>query len=198
MKNAKKRVKRFIIGGVSFLKKEKRVIDTEQIKSVLPHTGRMLLLDRAIFTRKKIIGELLMRPEICAGHEIGGKPIIRGVEFGDMAAQLVGLWLVQQTDEYPKLNGKLAPFREVHIKSLGPVFPGDFVTLEIPVREAEENEPEKKNPKIVVIEDEIRPERSIRRAVAVDGEVWVSGQKQKKAVIYFVELNIVDAESLAE
>lgn len=186
---------RKIIGGVaSFFKGDKIVIDNKEICAILPHRGRMLLLDKVTITKKKITGELFMREEICEGHKIGKTLVCRGVEFADMMAQLLGVWLSRQAVQYPGLNGKIAPFRESSFKSLGPVFPGDVVTLEIPVREANDDEPENENPKVITIENRDRPERTTRRALAIDGEVWVKGKK--KAAVTYIELSITDAPKL--
>lgn len=69
-------------------------IPKEKIEEILPHQGRMLLLDRVMIDGDKITGKLLVREEICEGHPVfDGKLALRGSDLFDMAAQLLGVWI---------------------------------------------------------------------------------------------------------
>lgn len=192
----KGKIKKVVIAGVKFLTREKTIIGKEQIQSILPHRERMLLLDRVTITTKKVIGEFLITPEVCRGHEIGGKPMFRGVDYVEMTAQLLGVWLAQETAQYPGFNGKLTPLRKASFKCISPAIPGDPLRVEIPVKERNEQEGEEGNPRIETIGSEDRPARLRQQAIGLNAEVWVANTK--KAVIYFIELGIVDAKSLAK
>jgi 3-hydroxymyristoyl/3-hydroxydecanoyl-(acyl carrier protein) dehydratase len=67
------------------------IVKIDEIKKILPHTGGMLLLDEVLITSEEIIGKLTIRKDICEGHKIGGKLIMKGSDYADMAAQLVGI-----------------------------------------------------------------------------------------------------------
>lgn len=189
------RIKKRVIAGVKFLNREKRIIEKKEIESILPHRGRMLFLDQVIITAKKIIGEFLVTEEVCDGHEIGGQLMFKGVDFPEMTAQLLGVWLAQQADQYPNLNEKLAFFRKSSFKCISLAIPGDLLRVEIPVVERNEEEEKEGNPRIETISIEDKPERSRQQTIAINTEIWVGDKK--KAVIYFVELGIVDAEKLS-
>lgn len=182
---------RKITTGVKFLTREKKIIDKEEVMSILPHRGRFLFLDRVIITAEKIIGEFTVTEEVC--HEIWGKLVFRGVDYLEMAAQLLGIWLAQQATQHPNLNRKLVYLRKASFKCINPAFPGDLLRIEIFVREGSEEE--EGNPRIESIGSEDRPGRLRQQVICVNAEVWVNDKK--KAVIYFVELSIVDAPKLS-
>jgi len=54
----KQRIKKVIGGVKGFLQKEQRIIDKAQIVEILPHQGRMLLLDEVVITKKKYYWEI--------------------------------------------------------------------------------------------------------------------------------------------
>ncbi len=189
------RIKKGVIAGVRFLKKEKRIIETEQIRSILPHRGGKLFLDKVTITAKKITGEYLVTEEACRGHKIGGQLMFKGVDYPEMAAQLLGVWLSQQADPHPILDGKLAFFRKASFKCVGLAVPGDLLRVEMPVIEPNEAEEEEGNPRIETVGTEDRPGRLRQQAIAVKTEIW-AGDK-KRAVIYFVELGIANVKKLS-
>ena len=197
-KTIREKIKRGIIAGVRFLKflgKKEITIGKDQIQSILPHRRGKLFLDRVTITAQKIIGEFLVTAEACEGHEIGGQLMFRGVDYPEMTAQLLGVWLAQQAAQHPNLNGKLAPLRKGSFKCIGPSFPGDHLRIEMPVIERNEKDKEEGSPRIENIGREGSLERSRQQVIAVNAAAWVGDRK--KAVIYFVELSIIDAKRLS-
>jgi len=195
-KKIRKGVRKRVVAGVKLLKEEKRIIKKKEIMSILPHRKGKLFLDRVTITAKKIIGEFLVTSKSCEGHKIGGQPLFRGVDYPEMTAQLLGVWLSQQVDQYSNLDGKLAFLRKASFKSINFSIPGDLLRIEISVRERNEEADEEGNPRIETIGSEDRPKRSRQQAIGLNAEAWVNDKK--KAVIYFIELGIVDAKGLAE
>lgn len=194
-KRVKERIRKTIAAGTDFLR-EKKIIDEEEIKSILFHGDSKRFLDRVIITSKKIIGEVTIRPEHCKDHEIGGQPVFRAVDYPEMAAQLLGVWVAQQATQHPILNGKIAPFRKASFMSIAPSFPGDLLKMEIPVIECNEEEEEEGSPRIERVGREDRPGRKRYQAIGLSAEAWVGNIK--RAIVYFVELSIRDAQSLAK
>jgi len=190
-----KRVIKVIRGVAGFLKRGKRVIEKDEIKRILPHQGRMLLLDRVIITATEITGEFLVTREVCEGHKIGGQLLFRGVDYVEMTAQLLVIWLAQEAAQYSNLNRKLAPLRKSSFKCISPAIPGDLLRVEIPVREHSEEEDEAGNPRIETVSSKHRPERLRQQVIGLNANVWVNNEK--KAVIYFIELSIIDTKKLS-
>ena len=185
----KKQRIRKVIGGVkNFLKKEQRIIKKAQITEILPHRGRMLLLDEVVITKKNIIGKFTVTEEVCQGHKFNDQLIFRGVDILEMAAQVLGIWLAQHSES----QGKIAFFRRADIKSFGMIVPSDLLTIEILV-EREEGEEELENPRI---EMSGRPDRLIEKAIVEN--VIARVNKEKKAFISFIELSIVSKQGLVE
>lgn len=124
-------VKNVIRGATSFLQKEKRIIDKNTIKSILPHRGTMLLLDKVVITAKKIIGEFQVTEEVCEGHAVwNGELLMKGSDFLDMAAQLLGIWAAQLPD--PDFKNKRTIIREYGgAKFRNPTRPGEFLIMEL-------------------------------------------------------------------
>ncbi len=177
------RIKRVIGGVKSFLGKGKRSIEKDEIESILPHRGRMLLLDKVIISDEKVVGHFLITEEVCKGHEFNGQLIFRGVDIIEMSNQLLGIWLAQHSES----EEKMAFFRRVfgEVKFFGVVVPSDILTIEIPVAEG--------NPRIEISG---RPDRPIERAIAENIVAKVKGDN--KAVISGIELSIVNKQSLVE
>lgn len=193
----KGRIRRTIAVGVAFLRdlgEEKIIINEEQVKLILFHGDSKRFLDRVIITSKKIIGEVTIRPDHCKDHEIGGQPVFRGVDYQEMAAQLLGIWVAQQTIQHVDLNGKIAPLRKASFMSIAFSFPGDLLRMEMPIIEPKEEEGEEGSPRIERVGREDRPGRKRYQAIGSNAEAWVGNMK--KAIIYFVELSIRDAQSL--
>jgi len=123
-------VKRVLKGVADFLKREKRVIDSDKIKSILPHSGRMLLLDEVTITKKKIEGTFKVTEEVCEGHAVyDGQLVFKGSDFFDMAAQLLGIWGAQ----HPDFEGKICVIRKYGGAKFAnkATFPGDLLKIEL-------------------------------------------------------------------
>lgn len=141
--------KRIIRRIVEFLSGRKEVIiEKDEIIKILPHRGRMLLLDRVVITPDKVVGEFTVTEEVCQGHEVwNGKAVLRGVELPEMAFQLLGVFVAKDAEivasVLPKdsgakaasvIIGKLCVARECQRAVFsGPIFPGDKVVAEMGV-----------------------------------------------------------------
>ncbi len=175
-------VKKVIKGVTGFLQKEKRILDKDAIKLILPHRGDKLLLDRVVITANKISGEFTVTEEVCKGHEFNGQLIFRGVDTIEMAAQLLGIWAAQ----HPDFKKKTAYFKSIkgEVKFSGLIVPPNLLVVEIPVKENEEEQ----NPRIEI---KGRPGRLVQRIV---GENFVAKVKgESKSMISCIELVIVDS-----
>jgi len=109
------------------------VIEKEAIQNILPHRGDKLLLDKVTIDEHKITGEFLVTEAVCAGHVIAGIPVMKGSDFCDMAAQLLGV-LVSQLPETISIldNGKktLAALRYDGVLFKAGIHPGEKVSIE--------------------------------------------------------------------
>jgi len=193
----KKKIREIIASGVAvFLKKEKDiVISEEEIKSILFHGESKRFLDKVTITSDKIIGEITVRPVHCQDHEINGQPIFRLVDYAEMAAQLLGIWVAQQAIQHIDLKNKIAPLRKSSFMAIAPCFAGDLLRMEMPIIEFKEDE-EEGSPRIERVGREDRQGQKRYQAIGLNIEAWVG--KTKRAIIYFVELSIRDAQSLAK
>lgn len=206
-KRPKRGVREIIVRGVKALleklgkkeeggpeTREKIIIGKGEIMSILPHRGKFLLLDRVVITPEKIIGEFKVPREVC--HEVWGKAIFRGVDYPEMAAQVLGIWIAQQAKRYPVFNEKIAPLRKASFMSIAPSFPEDLLRIEMPIIEGSEEKGEEASPRIERVGREDRLGQIRYQAIGLNIGVWAG--EIKRAVIYFVELSIRDAQSLAE
>ncbi len=124
------------------------VIEKEEIMQILPHRGRMLLLDRVVITEDKIFGEFTVTEEVCEGHKVwDNRLVLRGVELPEMAFQLLGVFVAKDTEivasVLPKDSGaevvptivdKICVARECQRAVFSsPIFPGDKVVAEMGV-----------------------------------------------------------------
>ena len=103
------------------------ILRKDQIKSILPHRGRMLLLDTVKISDEEVIGEFTVTDEVCEGHCFNGEGIFRGSDFYDMASQLLGVWACQslnllegvafvRTYGEAKFIGRVGPCNELIMK----------------------------------------------------------------------------------
>lgn len=128
--------------------KREVVIEKDEITKILPHRGRMLLLDRVVITHDKVVGEFTVTEEVCQGHEIwNGKAVLRGVELIEMAFQLFGVFVVKNAEILASvllqdsdveatstIIGKICVARECQRAIFsGPISPGDKVVAEMGV-----------------------------------------------------------------
>jgi len=168
------RTRKIFRGVVNFLKREEKIIiNKEQIGLILPHRGRMLLLDRVVITAQKIMGEFIVTNEVCDGHAVlEGKLVLKGSDLFDMAAQLLGVWAAQHSDA--EFKGKKTVIREYGgAKFRNPIFPKEFLVMEI--------DPENASAQVMVGRDII-----ITKGEKFSARVG----KEKKAEISSVELII--------
>lgn len=116
-------------GTTAFLTEDAGIIEKEEIKSILPHRGTKLLLDQVLITAQKITGKFRVTKEVCQGHAVlNGKLVLKGSDLLDMAAQLLAVWMAQNSDF--KENG--AVIREYKgAKFRKPIFPGELLVLEM-------------------------------------------------------------------
>ena len=117
-------------GKISIVVEEETLtVEKDFILRVLPHRGRMLLLDRVMITPNKVTGFFTVTKEVCAGHAIGDVAVFRGVELPEMANQLLGIWYATQ---HPELigAGKVLFARTGDYKASGFIQPGDLVRIE--------------------------------------------------------------------
>ena len=173
-------VMRTIIQGVMDLLKgrEKVIVGKEEIMSILPHRGRMLLLDRVIITNETVTGEFLVTEDVCEGHQFNGHPVFRGIDTLDMAAQLLGVWAAQHFD-----TGALAVVRRYGgTKFVDKVIPSDTIVVVINVKDL----------KIEIVG---RPGREIKKVIGINFSARVG--RNPKAEIALIELIVVDSQSLA-
>jgi len=170
----KGKVRKIFRGVVDFLKREEKIIiDKEQIELILPHRGRMLLLDRVVITTQKIMGEFTVTHEVCDGHAVlEEKLVLKGSDLFDIAAQLLGVWAAQHSDAEFK-NRKTVIREYGGAKFRNPIFPGELLVMEI--------DPENASAQVLVGRDII-----ITKGEKFSARVG----KERKAEISFVELII--------
>ncbi len=161
--------------------KREITVNREEIKEILPHRGNKFLLDRAVISPKVFRGELLIRDELCVGHEIAsGRPVFRGVDIPEMAAQLVGFVWGHQHPSYRDMIGMLNGIDRVKIRK--PIFPGDILVVEI--------DPAKVRQKIFG-----GPETETMRVVLIAREISARVKKEKKASVGSLKIVIISPES---
>jgi len=158
--------------------KEKVVIPKDRIMEILPHRGRMLLLDEVVFTgQEEIRGKFTVTHEVCDGHPVlGDKLVFRGVDIIEMAAQTVGVsWGVQHPD-FLDMRGMFRAVSEVKFSK--PVFVGDLLEVVVdPVKTT----------------DAVRggPEKSRIIIKVVSRKVEASVGRERKASIGEIELTFI-------
>ncbi len=112
-----------ILNGHSEIK-----VGKEGIICILPHRGRMLLLDEVLITPRIVRGAFYITPAVCDGHAFKGKMILRGADILDMAAQTLGVWAGQ----YPDLQERIAfVWRYGEANFTKPAVPSDTLIIEV-------------------------------------------------------------------
>lgn len=168
--------------------KKEVVIGKDEIRKILPHRGRMLLLDKVVITLDKVVGEFTVTEEVCQGHEVwNGKAVLRGVELPEMAFQLLGVFVAKDSEIIASVLpedsgaevtlatvGNLCVARECQRAVFNsPIFPGDKVVAEMGVG---------------VEVDAFGPMIKIKSS-----EIIFRVGNQKKATVFSVALAIFDA-----
>jgi len=163
---------------IKVLLPEKKVtIGRDEIMTILPHRGTMLLLDEAVISREVIRGQLLIGDEFCIGHAVfDGRLVFRGVDVPEMAAQLLG---VSWAHQHPEFQNRIGFLREVKgAKFHGPITPGELLIIEM--------DPAKIRQKVLGGPE---PDKMLITVAARDISAKV--KKEKKATIASVKLAII-------
>ena len=108
------------------------VVSEEEIKRILFHRGRMLLLDWVTIVNGRATGEFTIPSANCDGHEpMPNMPVMRGVEVIEMAFQLLGIIVAKNPELAGMLRNKVCVAREVTGATFnGLIKPGDGLSLE--------------------------------------------------------------------
>lgn len=150
------------------------VIGEREIMEILPHRGRMVLLDEVIINADRVTGSFLVTKEVCEGHAVlNGGSVLRGSDILDMAAQLLGVWTY---NHFRCLRGCMV--REYGgAKFLKTISPGERLTLEITAKD---------------IEVDDSGERGGRWLIFVTGKNFLAKvESQTRAKIFSVKLVIL-------
>lgn len=164
---------------LGFLRGKKReIVEKKEIMGILPHRGRMLLLDQVEISNKSVIGRLMITAEHCLGHAVAGeKEIFRGVDVLEMAAQLLGVFVGIRHPEFREKAGLLRSFGGAKFSDL--IFVGDFLEIEVdPVR---------------ITEKALTEKSTGRRFIIITGrEILAKVGKKRKAEIKEIKLALID------
>ena len=99
----------------------------KELSEILPHQSGMLLLDEIKINREEAKGKLTVREESCRGHIIDGRPVLRGSDLLDMAAQLLAVYTYIN---YPELRERVCVVREYgKAKLKGIIVPGNVISI---------------------------------------------------------------------
>jgi len=112
---------------------KKITIKKRKIRHILPHRGRMLLLDEVMITPEKVIGKFKVTKKVCKGHAVfGGNLVFKGSDILDMSAQLLGVWaahlLTIKKDALVRVYGGVS-YGWSRFKK--PIYPGETLNIEI-------------------------------------------------------------------
>jgi len=111
-------------------------LEKEEIKRILPHRGRMLLLDRVVITAEEIRGELTVTKDMCEGHAVlDGELVLRGSDLLDMASQLLGVFLAI---DFEVLGRKCMPREYGRAEFRARIKPLEKIIIEMPLPIEEE------------------------------------------------------------
>jgi 3-hydroxyacyl-[acyl-carrier-protein] dehydratase len=119
--------------------KERRMLDIEQIRALLPHRYPMLLVDRILELDrgKRCVGlkNVTVNEDFFNGH-FPGQAMMPGVLIIEAMAQVGGVLLLSE----PALKGKLAVIAGIeNVKFRKPVVPGDALITEVEVMSLRRN-----------------------------------------------------------
>ncbi len=165
----------------SWLPRKKTVLGPEDIEAILPHRGSKLLMDEVTVSSEVLCGKLLIRDEHCIGHEVAdGKPLFRGVDIPEMAAQLAGFVWGYQHPDYRDMMGMLNGIDRVKVRK--PVFVGETLIIEI--------DPKKVRQRILG-----GPEKETLRIILIAKDVSARVRKERKASIGSLKIVILSPQS---
>ncbi len=100
----------------------------------LPHTEDKLFIDEITIANGILRGFLTVRNEHCRNHKIGEKLIMRGVDFGEMAFQLLAGGIIH-LPEYSYLKGRVGMARGISMTFSKPAYPGTHIIMEMIISE---------------------------------------------------------------
>jgi len=162
-----------------------RIADRERIESMIPYDSSIIFLDEIFQNRKGgFVGTFKVTEEGCGGcsHKPDGESLLfRGVDFGEMAAQLLGVaWALQ----HPKFSeGKkiiLVGIGRLSFKK--PVYVGDDL-------------------KVTIIQEDLRQkmvgEPDELSALIIGKNIVVSRKREEVATIGSVKLICGDKKALS-
>lgn len=111
--------------------KRKRTVSLLEIKKILPHRGRMLLLQEVVFKPELVCGCFRVSKEACAGHAVLSRRLVfKGSDYCDMAAQVLGVWAFHATKTLSLKKGCVATnYGETAL--IKPTRPGEVLLMEI-------------------------------------------------------------------
>ena len=159
------------------LPKKKVTIGKNEIMTILPHRGTMLLLDEAVISREVIRGQLLIGDEFCIGHAVfDGRLVFRGVDVPEMAAQLLGVSWAHQHPEFQNRIGFLGEIKGAKFHE--PIIPGELLIVEM--------DPAKIRQKVLG-----GPELEKMLITVAARDILVRVKKERKATIASVKLAII-------
>ena len=110
-------------------------LDTERLMKILPHRYPFLMVDKIIkIDGNKIVGikNVTINEPIFQGH-FPGRPIMPGVLQLEAIAQVAGVLMLRQAENF----GKLAYFMSAEsVRWRKPVRPGDTLVIEVELTKA--------------------------------------------------------------
>ena len=147
-----------------------RVLGRKEIEAILPHRGRMLLLDRVVIGTERIIGEFTVTREVCEGHAVwDGELVLKGSDLLDMSAQLLAVFLASQC---PQFLGRTCRLREYGgSKFKAPIRPSEKIIIEV-----------------AVVDIEVEEKTTVVFVTGTNFVVWDWKKEEIKAEIYGVKL----------
>lgn len=167
----------FIFHSPTSEKTDNKIINKGELKKIIFHRGRMLLLDEVIIGPERIIGKLFVRKKFCKGHCIPGQGLVmKGSDLLDMAAQIVAI-AIASMPQYSHLKGKKGFAREYGLSRFKKtILPGETILMELST-------------------DQIFIETPSKSICFVMGKKFsirnISDKKEKKATIDWVKIAII-------
>jgi 3-hydroxymyristoyl/3-hydroxydecanoyl-(acyl carrier protein) dehydratase len=115
---------------ITLSRRKALVVRKEEIAKILPHRGRMLLLDKLTIAGGRVTGEFTVTEDVCEGHAVlGNSMVFRGVDILEMTAQILGVYWGIQHPEFVDKKGMLRGFGGSKFHK--PVFIGDQLRVEV-------------------------------------------------------------------
>jgi len=111
------------------------VIDSDEIRQILPHRPPMLLVDAVIEFRaeERAVGVHTVTEEDCAGH-FPGNPVMPGVKIAEALAQVAAIIFLAEPPSHRGHPVYLTGLDRFRFRK--PVLPGDQLRLEVTLEQA--------------------------------------------------------------